>query len=606
MVDRLVAVDDADYRLPNPVLAALSADVADPDTGIGGTLDKVFGGTVSVKDPRFGAVGDGVADDTAAIQSAIDHAYALGGAVVVVPPGVYMIAADAGTSVYNDLGGLEMRSGVTLQVGAGATLRAMPVSTPVSKIVRIIDCTDVTITGAGVIDGNRANATVTTGEWGYGVSINGGSNIRVEGIQAINCWGDGINLQRKSHTDFAAPQNVTVSRVVCHNNRRQGISIESGWHVLVANSVFSGTNGALPTAGIDIEPPDANGKIDFVTVRDNKIRGNDRMGIAVWESTKINNVIIENNELDGNGALDGTAQLRVVVGGRGFTARNNTFQNTTGAVAATIAGPAYAGRIEKNTLDKDLIVTGTPIITGFPRDMIITGNTVIGGSIRVSYMMSFAVENNYVRPPAGQPCLDFTSTAAAVIYGTVQRNTFEGGLNGILWNQTLPATFMVVDRNVFLHQTGHAMRLKGGDHIDITGNTFEGCCLETGDSVVVDLADGGGAVRRRIERNTFKKDPRSGTTATNVPLSAYKCEAALQSSKMANNIIQGASFTAFPADQATSGGTILAASGEIPSRATSYRPVNPQTGQPFFDTTLGKPIWFRNTAWVDSAGSVVT
>lgn len=28
-------------------------------------------------------------------------------------------------------------------------------------------------------------------------------------------------------------------------------------------------------------------------------------------------------------------------------------------------------------------------------------------------------------------------------------------------------------------------------------------------------------------------------------------------------------------------------------------------GQTYFDTTLGKPIWWRGAAWVDGAGTVV-
>lgn len=38
MADRLVAVNDADYRLPDPVLAAIAADVADTSTVIGGQV----------------------------------------------------------------------------------------------------------------------------------------------------------------------------------------------------------------------------------------------------------------------------------------------------------------------------------------------------------------------------------------------------------------------------------------------------------------------------------------------------------------------------------------------------------------------------------------
>lgn len=51
-----------------------------------------FADTVNVKD--FGAVGNGVADDTAAIQAAIDYAGAQGGATVHVPAGDYLISSE--------------------------------------------------------------------------------------------------------------------------------------------------------------------------------------------------------------------------------------------------------------------------------------------------------------------------------------------------------------------------------------------------------------------------------------------------------------------------------------------------------------------------------
>ena len=37
--------------------------------------------------------------------------------------------------------------------------------------------------------------------------------------------------------------------------------------------------------------------------------------------------------------------------------------------------------------------------------------------------------------------------------------------------------------------------------------------------------------------------------------------------------------------------------------ATAARPASPKTGQMFFDTTLGKPIWWNGTQWVDATGA---
>ncbi|MGA7855360.1 MAG: hypothetical protein WCA15_18715 [Candidatus Acidiferrales bacterium] len=38
------------------------------------------------------------------------------------------------------------------------------------------------------------------------------------------------------------------------------------------------------------------------------------------------------------------------------------------------------------------------------------------------------------------------------------------------------------------------------------------------------------------------------------------------------------------------------------SGATAQRPVSPAVGTPFFDTTLGKIIWWSGSAWVDGTG----
>jgi len=71
-------------------------------------------GALNIRD--YGAKGDGVTKDTAAIQAAIDAAEKQGGGEVHIPPGRYI----SGT--------IRLKNNVTLYLEAGATLAESPPS----------------------------------------------------------------------------------------------------------------------------------------------------------------------------------------------------------------------------------------------------------------------------------------------------------------------------------------------------------------------------------------------------------------------------------------------------------------------------------------------
>lgn len=105
-------------------------------------------------DPRdFGAKGDGVAKDTAAIQSAIDVCAAKGGGVVRITAGTYLSAP------------IVLKSNITLRLLKGATLLGSPDHADYSAktefrlpaltpLVSATHAENVAITGEGTIDGN--------------------------------------------------------------------------------------------------------------------------------------------------------------------------------------------------------------------------------------------------------------------------------------------------------------------------------------------------------------------------------------------------------------------------------------------------------------------
>lgn len=99
----------------------------------------------NVKDPRYGAVGDGVTDDTAAIQAA-DTAAAVAGGTVFFPPGTYAAAA------------LSISSGVVWK-GAGMGLSVLLATGSGSPVLLNINAaTNVYVEGL-TFDGNTGTVT---------------------------------------------------------------------------------------------------------------------------------------------------------------------------------------------------------------------------------------------------------------------------------------------------------------------------------------------------------------------------------------------------------------------------------------------------------------
>jgi len=87
----------------------------------------------------------------------------------------------------------------------------------------------------------------------HALSIHSGEDVTIEGLTISDSGGDGIYLGLSSN-GRNYNENIRINRVVCDNNRRQGMSIISAQNVWVTNCTFSNTKGTLPEAGVDLEP----------------------------------------------------------------------------------------------------------------------------------------------------------------------------------------------------------------------------------------------------------------------------------------------------------------------------------------------------------------
>src|SRR5262249_43773603 len=109
-----------------------------------------------------GATGDGQAEDTNAIQSAIDEVAKRGG-TVLVPNGTYMVNAVGDTR-------LSLKSNVALKLADGAVLKAIPNDAEKYSVLRISKVSNVAVIG-GTLEGDRYEHSGKTGEWGMGIWI---------------------------------------------------------------------------------------------------------------------------------------------------------------------------------------------------------------------------------------------------------------------------------------------------------------------------------------------------------------------------------------------------------------------------------------------------
>ncbi len=343
-----------------------------------------------VKEPKFGAVGDGRTNDTAAIQRAVNAAAGTGG-TVRVPGGTYLI--DAVTSIL-------LKSNLTFSMAPDAVLKAIPNGATNYAILKVLNADHVNILG-GVLLGDRAEHLGTEGEWGHGVMLNKAKHVFIEGVTVKECWGDGFDVLFSS--------DVTVCSVVADHNRRQGMSITSVDGMVVRNSVFSNTSGTLPEDGIDIEP-NRGERVNDVLITGCTLSGNGGYGLEIGVPISHTGYSwITGVVADGNTCIRNGNRTLSTSGRAGIEISNTSGHRITRNVCTDNQG---YGILLRNKADR-LTVEGNTIrnnaedgiLQYLCRDNVITGNTVTGNGgrdIHASDSSGGRVEGNTVSAPQQQ------------------------------------------------------------------------------------------------------------------------------------------------------------------------------------------------------------
>ena len=106
---------------------------------------------------------------------------------------------------------------------------------------------NIVIKGKGSIIGDRQKHLSNDGEWGMGISLYGGNNIKIIGISIKDCWGDCIYVYNNADC-------IEISGCLLEHSRRQGISVISCKNIKINNCKILCIQGTKPEYAIDIEP----------------------------------------------------------------------------------------------------------------------------------------------------------------------------------------------------------------------------------------------------------------------------------------------------------------------------------------------------------------
>lgn len=225
------------------------------DTGTANELNIIavgglFANLVDGKNAKqFGAKGDGLTDDTTALQLALDNCKDL-----FIPNGTYLIEVNGGDSYEASVAsGLIIPSNCHLVLAQNAIIQADANLYSYYRVLNLTHVNNVVIEG-GKIYGDKLTRQGNFTEFGHCIVLEEANDVIIRDCNVAYAIGDSITLKSDDQSATNYSYNVRIENCKLHDSRRQGISVIAGKNCIISGNEIYNIDGTAPQAGIDIEP----------------------------------------------------------------------------------------------------------------------------------------------------------------------------------------------------------------------------------------------------------------------------------------------------------------------------------------------------------------
>lgn len=246
----------------------------------------------SVKE--FGAVGDGVSDDTSAIKAAVKYINENGG-ILYFPTATYLVSAQA-----NKDNIMEITSEKEIVIDfMGSTIKLSNNGFPRYSVVKAL-YTKYLIVKNGVLVGDRLTHDYTVGElaessshaFGSGIYFDNSRYALAYNMESYNFTGDSMVMKNSKSGGVMIADECNF-----HHSRRQGITVVESDQVIIKNTIIhhigsmDDVKGVSPMAGIDVEPEWDTYKVNKIVFDNVNIYDIDGYGLVANKTWRNENVM---------------------------------------------------------------------------------------------------------------------------------------------------------------------------------------------------------------------------------------------------------------------------------------------------------------------------